>query len=378
MLYLVFPFVVALWTRDAFAMLDVSVKATLTKTQAARLASAGTDRGLMRNTKKKQADFLVARDEGKNIENADELYGRAVAFTAVFGFGKDPQRGRSYTDRANTDIHYKSWAESVENLGLQGVVLHDTSMFSTEYVAKSSTAHLHFHAVNLTAGGLYSDPARKNLTSADWRFVAMHDYLSEHPGRHDYVLLTDASDVAFRRDPLAYMKAIDATSGYHFLFGQEEWRPWLPLDTSKPATGENSAFGRLTGYWKSCFKEDMPEDVHDGRMTNCGILGGHVSVVKPFLAKMLVHYASIPIGDRFLMCDMLVYLRTVTEDYNDRFISGYPFHSKFKHVDPNENAVIYHKSGIPSESIKHRMAVGDMSVLEELPSNITNSLAHGN
>jgi hypothetical protein len=308
----------------------------------------------------------------------EERYGRSVAFAGIFGFGRDPQREQTYADRRDTDTHYKPWAESIERLGMQGVVLHDPSVFSEEFVSKRSTAHLHFHTVSLAEGGLYSNPARRELTPADWRFVAMHDYLADHPDQHDYVILTDATDVAFRRDPLAYMKAVDGASGYHFLFGQEEWHAWGPLNTEKPPTGENTAFGRLSGYWKSCFNTDMPADVGFGRMTNCGILGGHVSVVKPFLDRMLMHYASVPTEKRFMMCDMLVYLRTVTEDYNDRFISGYPFHAKFKHSDPYENSIIYHKSLIPTDSIKSRLAAEDSSLLNELPSNFTNTLAHEN
>ena len=116
----------------------------------------------------------------------------------------------------------------------------------------------------------------------------------------------------------------------------------------------------------------MSDEVKYGRMTNCGILGGHVSVVQPFLDKMLQHYATVPIEKRYIMCDMLVYLKTVTENYNDRFISGYPFHSKFKHTDPFENAIIYHKSQIPERNDPER------SVLNELPSNFTNTVAHNN
>merc|ERR1712048_1491199 len=179
---------------------------------------------------------------------------------------------------------------------MHGVVLHDPSVFSSSFIATaSSPPYLTFHSVNLTAGGLYSDPARKSLTPADWRFVAMHDYLAENPDAYDYVLLTDSHDVEFRHDPLEYMKSLDNSGSHHYVFGQEEWRPWLPIDVKKPAVGENSAFGRLQPYWKDCFGKAMPDDVQYGRMTNCGILGGHVSVVLPFLSKMLEHYSQVPV-----------------------------------------------------------------------------------
>jgi hypothetical protein len=68
---------------------------------------------------------------------------------------------------------------------------------------------------------------------------------------------------------------------------------------------------------------------------------------------------------------------------NDRFISGYPFHAKFKHDDPNENAIIYHKAHMPRlaklndlQDLTERSEENTTTMLGERPSNFTNSVAN--
>ena len=45
----------------------------------------------------------------------------------------------------------------------------------------------------------------RGLTTGDARFMIMEKYLTEHESDLEYVLLTDAHDVSFRRDPFSYM-----------------------------------------------------------------------------------------------------------------------------------------------------------------------------
>lgn len=285
----------------------------------------------------RQMRFLL--DEGKHILKPK----RDVAFSAIFRYAKDPQRGFKLT--RDQIKHIKSWSDSAQALGMERVVLHD-NVYSDRFVAKHQNQNLAFVEMDLDAQGLHSDPARKGLTPSDWRFVSFYDYLKAHKDELEYVILTDAHDVEFRQDPLKYMRGLDGLMNHKYVYGQEEWRPWEAMyQTYDPVKNINTtAFGRLLHYYKHCFGEEIPVEAYSGRMPNCGILGGHVDVVLPFLEKMLGWYGHIRVRDRALMCDMLVYLRTVEENYGDRFISGYPFHAKFKHIDPLDYAVIYHKS----------------------------------
>ena len=85
------------------------------------------------------------------------------------------------------------------------------------------------------------------------------------------------------------MRGLDGLMNHKYVYGQEEWRPWEAMyQTYDPVKNINTtAFGRLLHYYKHCFGEEIPVEAYSGRMPNCGILGGHVDVVLPFLEKML-------------------------------------------------------------------------------------------
>lgn len=291
---------------------------------------------------------------------------RDVAFVSVFGFGPDPQRATVY-DRDDIG-HVELWKDSIERLNMNGVVLHD-DVYTPQFVSEQHSP-VQFKYMNVRWQGLYTDPKLQNLTTSDWRFIAMHDYLTEHKDELGYVLLTDGHDVAFRTDPFKYMRAVDDALGHGYVFGQEEWRPRIAMSDDTDVT----AMTRMVTEWKKCFGTKIPTHYVAGRMPNCGILGGNVSVVLPFLDRMRHWYSKVPRKQRFKMCDMMVYMRTVMHDYQDRFVSGYPFHAKFKNDDPRDIAAIYHKHSIPPERAdlpswrKHEILRQPLALLEDLPS----------
>mmetsp|Transcript_75149 Transcript_75149/g.209019 ORF Transcript_75149/g.209019 Transcript_75149/m.209019 type:complete len:316 (+) Transcript_75149:90-1037(+) len=264
---------------------------------------------------------------------------RDVAFTGIFSFGVDPQRGKPYQiDDIN---HILPWYDSCKKLGMTCMVLHD-HVFSPSFVSNFSTEGVSFHEMlPVLENGSYTDPTLEGLTPADMRFIELLGYLKSPEGSDiEYVVLTDGHDVTFRKDPLKLMRGTDAVMDAHYIFGQEEWRPRAPGGGG----GKETALGRLVPYWKDCFGTDMPEEFTYGRMPNCGFIGGHRTVLIPFLERMQHWYVQVPVQRRFIMCDMLVFMRTVMEDYGDRIVTGYPFHSKFKNSDGEELAAIYHKS----------------------------------
>lgn len=317
-----------------------------------------------------QADRADAvRDAGLGeTDSGTELAARSgkdVAFAGVFSFGVDPQAGKVY--EKDSRQHIALWADSVQRLGLQGVVLHDDA-YSPAFVERERSEALGFARMDLEQEGLHSDEARTNLTTSDWRFIAFHDYLEQHQDELRYVLLTDAHDVEFRRDPFRYMRALDEAADHGYVYGQEEWRPRVALfdPTKVNESGEEiTAFSRLKPYWKACFGTPMPEAYTLGRMPNCAILGGRVEVVLPFLKRMGHWYSKVPQHARFQMCDMLVYMRTVMEDYGDHYISGYPWHATFKEGDHGqEKAVIYHKHSLPGWGFPGRGSVETASAFD--------------
>merc|ERR1712192_19540 len=173
------------------------------------------------------------------------------------------------------------------------------------------------------------------------RFMELLRYLKTDGANVEYALLTDGHDVTFRKDPLKLMRSIDETMESHSLFGQDDWRPRVPLDEEDTSF---TALNRGISYWKDCFNTTMPEAYQADKFYNCGLLGGHRSVLVPFLERMKYWYQQVPVESRYLMCDMFIFSRTVMEDFNDHMITGYPFHAHFNIPDKDSIAAIYHKS----------------------------------
>jgi hypothetical protein len=290
----------------------------------------GSSRGQVEQRALMRSSRLVAKDNAP----VD------VAFAAVFNFAKDPQRGDTYTK--DDPSHIESWKNSCDRLAMNCRVLHDGA-YSAEFAKLQSTAHTSFVSLPpVKEDGSYADPELKQLTTSDMRFMQLLKFLKTPDASNiEYVLLTDAHDVSFRKDPMTLMRAMDGAMDTNYIFGQEEWRPRIPLFGN---TSNETAFSRMVSYWQSCFDEPMPKEFLAGRMLNCAILGGHKRVVMPFLERMRSVYLQVPVDRRWLMCDMLVYMRTAYEHYGDRLVTGYPFHAKFKNEDLQEEAAIYHKS----------------------------------
>jgi len=270
--------------------------------------------------------------------------GHDVAFTGVFGFGIDPQRGDKYAKDDPERI--KSWTESCDRLKLNCLVLSDiySDDFANEY---DSNHHVSFMRMTpVLENGTYADEDLTGLTTSDMRFIQLLEYLQSPEGsKVEYALLTDASDVSFYKDPLNLMRTMDTAMDTHYLFGQDEWRPRVSM-SGNPG-GNDTAVNRGEGYWHTCFGTEMPKDYQADKFYNCGIVGGHRTVLVPFLQRMRYWYTKVPVDVRFQMCDMFVFARTVIEDYDDHIITGYPFHSKFKNTDKGSVAAIYHKSEMP-------------------------------
>lgn len=286
-----------------------------------------------------------------------------VAVTVLLTFGIDPQRGNVY--QHDLASHLGDWPASCVRSHTNCIVLHD-DVYSDAFVAEQRSKYSPFVTFERIDGRPPAD--LEKLTTSDMRFFAFEALLKRRP-EIEYAVLTDAHDVWFRSNPATYMRAVDGlTGGAHHVYGQEEYRPTLPFDGREEEhtanfTGlglsVNTPLGRLVPYFHSCFHEDMPYKFKYSRMLNCAILGGHRSVLFDFLSQMRYWYQKVPLGARFLMCDMLVYMRVGLGDFHDRLVTGYPWHARFKSggFHYNETAVIYHKNGALADLVRAEAAL---------------------
>jgi hypothetical protein len=217
----------------------------------------------------------------------------------------DAQRGSYVTDTLN---YMKPWLNSVNATGLRGVVLHDGLPDSV--IDEASTEHIRFERCGTSS-----------LPILYHRHLAALDYLSTLSD--PLVLITDISDVAFRRDPFEIIKS-----------QAEKKRLFIG--------SELKTLGKTR-----CLMNDMTEqygkaEFRDRLVVNPGILGGKVSDVMDFLrfliAEIEAKQATLITSD-MAMINMVFHRNYSIADV----VTGMPLHSRFRKWEYSTDAAIIHK-----------------------------------
>jgi hypothetical protein len=186
---------------------------------------------------------------------SDDQHDRNVVLAAYYCRRTDPQRRYRW---AESFACIEPWYTSLTRLQVRGIIFHDG--LSAAFVARYQSPLIRFVYASLFARSVWS--------GSDSRFLVYRRYLAEHS--HDYVLMTDISDVTFLRDPFPYMRDdvvfVGAESG---TAGDSRWaRRRFPL-----------AYASYP-FW-------------DRRLLNCGILGGSRATCLEVLGHIRAQYWRI-------------------------------------------------------------------------------------
>lgn len=245
----------------------------------------------------------IARLADVAITPAEQIGGTVL--TIMLTSKPDPQRG----EKISTDYaaYLKPWWTTVNRVGLSGVVLHDG--LPESFVGSATTEHVRFERMQPGAWPILHD-----------RHRLLRDYLQTHDAEH--VFITDISDVAFKRDPFALVRA---DRGRHRLF-----------IGSEPTTIGASR----------CLRKEIADQfgdlLHaDRQVVNPGIIGGTKREVIHFLDRVVECIAQ---QRRLLNSDMSIVNKVVHDTYTwDELFTGLPLHSRFKRWEYNSPAAILHK-----------------------------------
>jgi hypothetical protein len=217
----------------------------------------------------------------------------------------DPQRGEKIS--TNYAAYLRPWWNTVNRVGLRGVVLHDG--LPDDFVASATTKHVKFRQIEPGEWPILHD-----------RHRLFRDYLQSSDD--EYVFVTDISDVAFKRDPFALIRA---DRGHHRLF----------------IGSENKLIGE-----SRCLRKEVTEQfgclLHAHRqVVNPGIVGGLKHEVIRFLERVINCIAEQKL---LLNSDMSIVNRVVHDNYSwSELYTGLPLHSRFKKWEFNSPAAILHK-----------------------------------
>lgn len=237
-------------------------------------------------------------------EPATAWHGRIITVVT-----RTPKPGQSaQDDKFNLLDYIRPWWTTVNKVGLRGTILY--SGIRPEQVAAATTPLVDL--VEIHPGGRHVFHERHFLIREFLRSI-------DDP----YIFLTDASDVAFKRDPFPIVLS---RRGKSTLFvGREKRR----IIGSKCIRNEmRQQFGQVLFPFRP--------------VLNPGILGGSREAVLRALDR--VTNLILEYDGRLIASDMCLFNRALYESFlQDEIFTGLPLHSVFKGWEFDTSAAILHK-----------------------------------
>ena len=258
-----------------------------------------------RARRKQQYQSNIARlCEVETVAAAAESAG--VVVTVLMTRKPDPQRGVPISDGYLDYI--RPWWTTVNKVGLNGVILHDG--LPPHVIAEATTDRVSFHQCENGAYPILHQ-----------RHFAVRDYLRQLSA--EYVLVTDVSDVAFKKNPFEML----ASHG-------DSVRLFIGSETR--TIGRSKC---LTSELQQQFGERM---FAERPVVNPGILGGRREEVIHFLDLLIAEIESLQ--DRLLASDMSIVNKVFHSHYDlSDVMTGFPLHSGFRKWEYQTAAAIMHK-----------------------------------
>ncbi len=217
----------------------------------------------------------------------------------------DAQRGSYVMDTLN---YMKPWLNSVKATGLKGVVLHDGLPESV--ISDASAENIRFERCGTS-----------RLPILYHRHFAAMEFISRLTD--PYVIITDISDVAFRRDPF---ELIRAQAGEKRLFIGSELK----------------TLGKTRCLMNDMMEQYQKTEFCERLVVNPGIVGGTIRQVMDFLELVAAEIEMF--GDSLIASDMVLINKVFHRNYNlGDVVTGMPLHSRFRKWEYSTDAAIIHK-----------------------------------
>lgn len=240
------------------------------------------------------------------VETTPAVRRNGCVITVMMTQKPDPQRGAPI---ASDFLNYiRPWWTTVNRVGLKGVLLHDG--LPEEFTRQAATDNVTF---------VRCDPGP--LPILHQRHFAVRDYLAG--AKDDFVLVTDVSDVAFKRDPFEMIERFS-----------DQFRLFMGSEVS--TIGRNRCLRSET-------RQQYGELSHSDRtVMNPGILGGRRTEVLAFLELLTAEILRL--GEHLLASDMCIVNRVIHTNYRpEEICTGAPLHSRFRRWEYHTSAAVMHK-----------------------------------
>lgn len=229
--------------------------------------------------------------------------GRVV--TVVLGGKPDPLRPRRTL--ADFSRYIRPWWNSIHRVGLRGVILHD--VLSDEFLAAHASPLVEFVRVAPGSWPLYHE-----------RHRLVRDFLTQ--ADDEFVLITDVSDVAFRRNPFAVLRSAGPRR--------------LGVGSEPVCIGQSR-------FMREEMERQFGVVLHAERpLLNPGVFGGRRERVLAVLNDVVAEAAERPAS--LTGTDMSLFNKVMYERFSaDDWLTGHPLHSRFRGWEFDTTAAVIHK-----------------------------------
>lgn len=222
---------------------------------------------------------------------------------------------------ANDDFSIVSaWAKSVSEMGLQGIIFHNN--FSEATCQANENEYLRFIKVD------YNPEFNPNV----FRYFVYNEFLNQEHQNIDNLFFTDVSDVVVLKNPFQEKLYLDNPSK---LFCGDE--PEILANEWMKNHGEHLR-SKISDY--ALFETNFKDAV----LLNCGIIGGSIGVMQPFISKLWTIHEKYNCDNTTLYTgDMGAFNYLVRTQYYDNLIHGNPVNTEFKKYFTDSRCWFQHK-----------------------------------
>lgn len=213
-----------------------------------------------------------------------------------------------------------AWAKSVLAQGLQGVIFHNN--FTEATCKANENEHLCFIKVN------YNPQYNPNV----FRYFVYNEFLNQYSQHIKNIFFTDVSDVIVLKNP--FQEQLYLNNPTSIFCGDE------PEILANDWMQQHSQHLRNKIFDYSDYETNFKNEI----LLNCGIIGGTIGVMHPFISKLWDIHKRYNFDNKTLYTgDMGAFNYLVRTQYNDRVLHGNPVNTEFKKYLNSDSCWFKHK-----------------------------------
>lgn len=208
----------------------------------------------------------------------------------------------------------ESWADSITNLKLNGIIFHTN--FSEETCTIYQNEYIDFVKID------YDTRFNPNV----FRYLVYEDYLQNHSDEIENLFLTDISDVVVVQNP--FLHSFYLQNKNRIFCGDE---PKL-LNNEWMQEHSEHLRNKIANY------VDYEEKFGNSTLLNCGIIGGNITIMQELIRKLAtIHRLYNHDNESIYTGDMGAFNYLIRTEFNDRFFHGTPINTVFKEYQDFRN-----------------------------------------